>query len=268
MRKPQLRSFYCVVCCLLILVVESAFADIRDTKHNLSGVRASAAERGSMTKAEARRRLTQEICVFCHSPNVTDGDGRSGNRLMKPKWAPTTNDSAMTYGTFDDIGQAGTQGDESNEPIGSVSVACLSCHDSTQALGLSIENTEDHPYGIPYRGAAQVMREEAAKRIRSSKTPGFLAAAKEARLIADDSEFRPAQTGVINQRQIWWVSRGESGQRTKSDLPLYPRRDPNGEPGLVPFIECTSCHDPHITRNLFLRVNNEFSNLCLTCHVK
>jgi predicted CXXCH cytochrome family protein len=36
----------------------------------------------------------------------------------------------------------------------------------------------------------------------------------------------------------------------------------------VPFIECSSCHDPHTTNPLFLRVSNEGSRLCLTCHDK
>jgi predicted CXXCH cytochrome family protein len=36
-----------------------------------------------------------------------------------------------------------------------------------------------------------------------------------------------------------------------------------------PSVECGSCHDPHnYTNPTFLRVANNTSNLCLSCHTK
>ena len=74
---------------------------------------------------------------------------------------------------------------------------------------------------------------------------------------------------LLKQREIWWAAIADTGQRTKSDLPLYPRRvGVTDSYEQVPFIECTSCHDPHVDRAVFLRTANEQGKLCMTCHVK
>ena len=42
--------------------------------------------------------------------------------------------------------------------------------------------------------------------------------------------------------------------------------------GAQPYVECASCHDPHVVavgdQVSFLRISNENSDLCLACHVK
>jgi len=66
--------------------------------------------------------------------------------------------------------------------------------------------------------------------------------------------------GGVSQRIAGW------GVRTKQDLTLY-----TNNPGVVnsPSVECASCHDPHTPNNgTFLRVSNNQSGLCLSCHVK
>ncbi|MES1981640.1 MAG: cytochrome c3 family protein [Pseudomonadota bacterium] len=54
------------------------------------------------------------------------------------------------------------------------------------------------------------------------------------------------------------------GVRTKQDLMLF------SNPGVTgPSVECATCHDPHTPNNgTFLRVSNNGSGLCLSCHVK
>jgi len=54
------------------------------------------------------------------------------------------------------------------------------------------------------------------------------------------------------------------GVRTKQDLMLFEN------PGVTgPSVECATCHDPHTPNNgTFLRVSNNGSGLCLSCHVK
>jgi predicted CXXCH cytochrome family protein len=55
------------------------------------------------------------------------------------------------------------------------------------------------------------------------------------------------------------------GVRTKQDIMLF-----TNNPGVRgPSVECASCHDPHTPNNgTFLRVSNNQSGLCLSCHVK
>jgi predicted CXXCH cytochrome family protein len=60
---------------------------------------------------------------------------------------------------------------------------------------------------------------------------------------------------------------GNTARRTRSDLPLYRRTDDvSGQE--VAYIECSTCHDPHSNNSKFLRLSNEGSRLCLTCHIK
>ncbi len=56
-----------------------------------------------------------------------------------------------------------------------------------------------------------------------------------------------------------------AGIRTKQDIMLF-----TNNPGVTgPSVECASCHDPHTPNNgTFLRVSNQGSGLCLSCHVK
>jgi predicted CXXCH cytochrome family protein len=248
------------LCFALLAGQTPARADIRDTKHNLTG-RAAGGAQGA--DSAAMRRAEREVCVFCHTPSL-DEAGANRDRVVTPQWQRSV-EATFAFELWDDIGRADTG---TGGAIGSVSMACLSCHDDVQAFGVAPGTGSDHPFGVPYRGIDRGGEKASDYRKR-------LLIAQEAPVqvglnIRDEEEFRPARTGTINRRQIWWTSVTDTGQRTKNDLPLYPRRiaEGAGNYAVVPFIECTSCHDPHSTREVFLRTSNEGSRLCLTCHVK
>lgn len=246
------------------ILCSGAYADIRDTKHNLSGGPKAAA--GEKTK-EMRDKEVREICVFCHAPNANeDGDGQAVGGVM-PKWQKNV-EIAFSFEMFDDIGRMGVDQEGGGVKVGSVSVACLSCHDGVQAYGVTPGAGSDHPFGVPYRGLTR--GGEAASKYRDRILAAQDAPVQAGRFLDDNSEFRPARSGMINKRTIWWASLSPARQRTKNDLPLYPRRvaESAGNYELVPFVECTSCHDPHSTREVFLRTSNDGSALCFTCHVK
>lgn len=215
---------------------------MRSTLHNLA--------RGQNIEVTDAR----QICVFCHTPTDTDLTDAA-----KPKWQPSA-PGDQPFIMFDDIGQMGQAG---NQSVGSQSIACLSCHDSSQAFGIS-GGSQDHPFAIPYRGALtleqrQRARDEAARAGRLSN-PG--------RLVKFNEDFRQASRGVVDNRPVWWVSKGvPSAQRGRLDVPLYVRIDQEDQTE-VPFVECASCHDPHSVRPHFLRTASNPSDLCLTCHVK
>lgn len=217
-------------------------ADIRTTPHNLT-------RQGAQVEPE-------EVCVFCHTPQLTPNDLSRSNINMQPMWQPSLSNQ-HSFVMYDDIGRL-QFGDK--PAVGSQSIACLSCHDANQAFSVQSAET-DHPFGIPYRGYSR----------GRERTPSELAAAegmpsRSAKELKALDDFRLPSRGTVDNRTVWWVSAsGVTPFRTRADLPLYARPAASGE---IPFVECSSCHDPHISTRLFLRVDNAGSKLCLTCHDK
>lgn len=233
---------------LLLMIVELiglqpvSAADIRVTPHNLTK------QRGSVE--------AEEVCVFCHTPQLPALDAARSSVSTQPMWQPSlSNDHSFVM--YDDIGRL-QFGDK--PAVGSQSIACLSCHDANQAFSVQSSET-DHPFGIPYRGYSKGRERTPAELAATSNLP--FRAAKEIKSLDD---FRLPSRGVVDNRTVWWVSAsGVTPFRRRADLPLYARPAATGE---IPFVECSSCHDPHIDSKLFLRVDNAGSRLCLTCHDK
>lgn len=216
--------------------------DMRNSKHNLI-------QYGTTQNVDPR-----QICVFCHTPSDTNQDDAA-----QPKWQSSVPKDS-TFLMFDDIGRIGKEG---SEAVGSQSIACLSCHDSSQAFGIA-GGSIDHPFAVPYRGA---LTPEQRKKIREDlqRAGKLINTAKQLKF---DDGFRQATRGVIDNRPVWWVSKdAASVQRGRLDVPLYVRIDAEDQME-IPFVECASCHDPHTVRPLFLRAESNPSELCMTCHIK
>jgi len=233
------------ICLVLVAYCASwALADIRTTPHSL--VKKS-------IKADA-----SDVCIFCHTPNLSG---------VPPEKAPLWQHAIGTdlvYTIYDDIGRLGL----GKNSVGSQSIACLSCHDANQARAVS-KVSSDHPFGVPYRGAIkrQVPGLSMPVRINGTDNENDSPSVK-AKSVTTLEDFRDPSQGVVEDRTVWWVSQsGTSGRRTRNDLPLYTRSDADAGRDL-PFLECSSCHDPHSNNSKFLRLSNEGSRLCLTCHTK
>lgn len=236
---------------VLLFMCAEAFGDIRTTMH---GQFRSSTESGTPEQRSPEKDGSSEICVFCHTP--------AGNGAL-PQTAPLWQQSTPlehAYTIYDDIGRA-QFGDKPS--IGSQSVACLSCHDAAQAFSVS-KLTFDHPFGVPYRG---YLKEKGGGHAPAKNKFDDEGASVSAKHVVALGDFRTPSSGVVDERTTWWVSStGDSAQRMSNDLPLYARVDKDQQE--VPYIECTSCHNPHSSNPLFLRVNNSGSKLCLTCHDK
>jgi len=263
---------------------------ITDTKHNLSS-----AGLGTQT---AKFDGTGEICVFCHTPHGSD------TSAVVPLW-----NRAMavpsTYTTYNSLGTTSLDG--ATAPVGSVSLACLSCHDGTLAMNVMINQPgsggytptgaalagnwtgtgqtsgllgsagsitrigqdlrNDHPIGIQYGGGMP--------------SGGAYTTADIGAGTLKDADFKGLKYASLNGQPVWWVDSGTvSGTRDKADMMLYTRTGadsvaPNGTvtsgalTGAQAFVECASCHDPHTsTQATFLRMSNAGSLLCLACHTK
>lgn len=249
------RLLALVAAVLLLVPAQTLQADIRSTKHNL-------AERYGLERSTVNER---EVCVFCHFPAIVDEAGNLVSRTASaapPLWQQSVA-TDFSYPIYDDIGRIGLDG---SMPVGSQSMACLACHDSNQAFVVA-GGPADHPFGVPYRGirASQGERDAALDIVKRAGTP-----LREGSYLFDrmNTDYRPAYESVVENRRIFWVSAaGNTLRRAKTDLPLYSRAR-IGVSDDIPFIECTSCHDPHSSNDLFLRVSNQQNQLCLTCHAK
>jgi len=259
----KLKSFSIAVTVLGMFAWTNVIADVANTPHNLG-----TSPGGGPNTFSA----TAEICVFCHTPH--GGDVTAAVPLWNRALA-----APASYTTYDSLGS--TSMDAAEAPVGSVSIACLSCHDGTQAMdtllndpgsgdvvasftagtwtgndrpqgiaNLSADLTNDHPIGIQYGGGGL--------------TVGAPAGA------TNDPDFVAADNDVINSTTVWWVDTEATpnGTRQKTDMQLYTRTEASVAGGAQPFVECASCHDPHSEVTTFLRVVNDGSAVCLACHVK
>jgi predicted CXXCH cytochrome family protein len=248
------RSWRVLLIVVCGLVIAPAIADIRATPHNL-------------IRSRDKTVNEREVCVFCHTPAVEIGDVPENVLDSRhPAWQKSIG-TGFVFTIYDDIGRLGV----GKPSVGSQSMSCLSCHDTNQAFEVG-RTSEDHPFGVPYRGAIkhstsfdQPVRQVSAQPFREAKHLTAL------------EDYRDVSQGVVEGRLVWWVSRdGITARRTRGDLPLYSRNTMFAEGDAVlaggdqsvPHIECSSCHDPHSQTKTFLRVANEGSTLCFTCHQK
>lgn len=230
-----------------------------------------------------------EICVFCHTPHGSD------TAAIVPLWNRNMA-GAPAYTTYSTLGTVTLVGGEA--AVGSISLACLSCHDGQTAMNSIINapgsggynaagalwagtwsgttvsaggmlNTvpsmigtdlrNDHPIGIQYGGG------------QTGATVALSGAFR-------NPDFNAMQTTTLNGQDVWWVdtAAGAAGTRQKTDIMLYTRNEAGPQFGTLsgvdqPFVECGSCHDPHGTgvgAATFLRVSNAGSAVCLACHNK
>jgi predicted CXXCH cytochrome family protein len=236
---------------------------ISQTKHNLG---ASGTGKNRLAAGQST-----EVCVFCHTPHAANvATGPLWNRAATTQTIVPYTSASLTGGTRS--GATGTA-----EAPGAISLACLSCHDGVQAMNSVInapgsggytagggtfgtlnvategviagvaaiggDLTNDHPIGVRYAG-------------------GALAANQ---VVGGYNEF---QTATINSTAAFWVDTQVAGTsvtgRQKTDMWLYPR---DATPTTA-FVECASCHDPHTQNTTFLRIPNDYSSVCLSCHIK
>ncbi len=252
----------------VLLVATGAWEGISGSKHDLG---TNGAGQGAGTSA------TTEVCVFCHTPHGSDIS------VSAPLWNKALPSTAYTR--YSSLGTATLDGSE--VAVGSVSLACLSCHDGTQAMDVLInapgsggynatgaeldtvsigvmtgtpipvlgdDLRNDHPVSIAYAGGA-------CEGTSADCDPSVAA--------TGDPDFVTAQFATINSQGNWWVdtSAGTANVRDKTDMVLFSR-DFSGTAG--PSVECASCHDPHedAARPVsFMRISNDDSDVCLACHI-
>ncbi|HEY3327121.1 MAG TPA: cytochrome c3 family protein [Novimethylophilus sp.] len=247
-----------------------ALAGISTTKHNLST---------GGTGSNHLTAGTAEICVFCHTPHGANTSVKAPlwNKALPPSVYTTY--SSATSSTIDGTVSLAT----------SVSLACLSCHDGTQAMDNMINAPGSGGYNAA--GARLAGATWTANVGASGQMPGTTVAMLSTDLTNDhpvaiqfcgggltggggsvvsgtcnDGDFNQSKVlaKVVGATQVFWVSTDANATRDKVDFPLF-----NNSGNVGPSVECASCHDPHSSTNAtFLRISNAGSAVCLTCHNK
>ena len=137
---------------VLIAATQSANAGIANTKHNLSsGNLAIGATTGTRTIGPSTGVFTtgtDEICVFCHSPH-----GAGNPDVPVPLWNKGTPPGTISGYTQMYMNAVPANAQAPSDLRGHMSLACLSCHDGTQAM----DNMINGPGGGHYLagGASQ-----------------------------------------------------------------------------------------------------------------
>ena len=269
-----------------------AAAGIANTRHNLGtanrtsgGVTFTTGSQGARD-GDLHTTGTDEICVFCHTPHGSAVPGVVNAPLWNKGAPATSNYTVYTSGTMQ--GTAGVA-------AGSMSLACLSCHDGTQAMDNMINSPGASGYvvggarggnavnGVAVTGdwVAGTASAEGADVVSGAmqSTAGVVMLGTDlsndhpigmaycgggqtntaSNAGCNDGDFN-AQTGVAVNGGSFYV--GSSGVQ-RENMRTY------GNSTATATVECGSCHDPHNAVNkTFLRTNNANSGVCLTCHVK
>lgn len=222
---------------------------------------------------------TDNVCVFCHTPHA-------GDNTMAPLW--NKRDPGTAYTAY-----SSTTIDGGTDLNAGVSLACLTCHDGTQAMDnllnatgsgnydvtgggagglaytwtgtdlvtgvalLGADLSNDHPVGIQYAGGGYDDTDPTATADTLMGDPDFV---KDAGLLAN---------AVVNGTRRWWIDDDAAGDMDSTEIRLYTRTVAALANDPEPFVECASCHDPHnSTTATFLRKSNAASAVCVSCHVK
>ncbi len=305
----------------LMAASSAAMASVTNTVHNLSAS-------GTATHMVGPT-ATTEICIFCHTPHGGD------QSVNAPIWNRTVSSTSL-YTRFSNLGRITF--DASEAPVGGVSIACLSCHDGTQArdavingpgggpnnnkaatdgnagtwvdgtspstaylsdlapsdngtlsgdliyLGTDLRN--DHPISMQYAGGGLTIANAGNMGV-DTVDPDFAqftgavggygsAAANHAPASSTNNATAVATgiaTGAVNVKtlanggKMFYIDTGTAGYQA-NDFPLYTRLSTGLTDG-EPMVECGTCHDPHSSNEIFLRLpSNEGSQVCLTCHAK
>ncbi len=198
---------------LSLTATATASAQITGTKHDLS---ATATTLGVTNY--------NQICVYCHAPHNAS--------TTLPLWnhTPTT---TVTFQMYNSAASSTMDMTVGTAP-GTVSLACLSCHDGT--IGLDV--VQNVPAGKSTTPAVKITGTHLLGADLRNDHP--IAVTYNVTL---DAAFNPIVAGKVGAAPLYGAGKDQ--------------------------VECASCHNVHSNTNApFLRAPNTGSALCLTCHIK
>ena len=224
------RNFFAT---LLVLASTALFAappsiGIVGTAHDLSGTGLN------------RVTISTNVCVFCHAIH----NSASTAQQLIPYWNRTT--TSTTFQMYNSTVSQTLKGSVDNQPTGP-SLACLSCHDGTVAMG-SLINAPTGGGENTYTSIAGGVS-NASGRLTGPNVVGPNLAGDHPVSITYQDNLNP----------------GLKVASTLIGVKLYPNNATGNK------MHCGSCHDVHNYGTVgatapFLRVTMVNSALCVACH--
>ena len=271
----------------MLAATQSAEAaqNVANTKHNLSNQRSGLGVNGGTgfglsgvgdiytTGASdlqaSNSSGSDQICVFCHTPHGSNVDIAS-----VPLWNRSVRSSSafQGYKAYTMIGSNST----GTASVGGMSLACLSCHDGTQAMDAMFNAPGSGPGATNGGTVAQAQLHYTWTNDPTDTVAGKL-----------NAPITMLGTDLSNDHPIGMGYCGGASSTTCADPDFKTGTDNVGRVNgakigalklfgasgsvLSSTVECATCHDPHMERSgtttgTFLRVS--VTDICLTCHTK
>ena len=280
-RQAGLLTLSALAVGLIAATQEAAAAgNIANTKHNLSSVRSGTSwgstQFSSGTGDIYAQTGSDQICVFCHTPH-----GAVSPATTAPLWNREVS-AASAYSAYVMSGSNST----GTASVGGMALACLSCHDGTQAMDAMLNGPG---FGnAPGGGGVRVGVTDGGANYTWSNTEGPTMSGNGAPLLGTDlTNDHPIgmlycgggatnEPGVKNTTcsdadfmgatSVTGVNKSYvQGSTAAGDLPLKLY----GPDLANSTVLCGTCHDPHLDNGrTFLRQPAAGSKICLTCHTK
>jgi len=238
----------------------------------------------------------QEVCVYCHTPHG------SNSTINAPLWNRTN--KTTTYTTYNRTlmsGQSATQ-------PGINSLTCLSCHDGTVAIDSIINMPGSNGYSVAQETTQNDTFLDSWAGTNPTKHGVIFNESANGGGPYDCSRCHADNNALglfLVEFRVFWIGTDLSDDHPVGvqlpDPAIYDFNPTSGIDGSLKFydsnsngradtnevrfydtgggyeVECASCHDPHGVPSAgagskfipsFLRVDNNSSTLCLTCHTK
>jgi predicted CXXCH cytochrome family protein len=217
-----------LVVALAMIGASAAMAAVVGTKHDMTTIATGTGVGGAFSVGAG------EVCVYCHTPH-----GANTTAGMTLLWNRTFGTDGATYTPY--TSTTSTVANASS--MSSITKVCLSCHDGTVAV-FSMGNAPN------YGGSVAAMTGPSGKLLGTGMMTG------DALLTNDMSNDHP-------------ISFDYATAVSYNDAAAYQATLPATLPLVGGMMECSTCHDVHGGQptSAFLRIDNDRSALCTTCHI-
>jgi len=199
---------------------------------------------------------TPEVCEFCHTPHHAND-----NIAGMPLWNRAETTQVFTlYGSSTMDSTPGQPGKATTYP-GLSTRLCLSCHDGVNASTVvhgNVVSTKHDLVKPPGGDMPDVSSYPNCERCHPDYYSGRKRVLVLGTNLSNDHPVSMPYPNFADDPDFHTPPSASSGWggTSKFDVKLSSG-----------FVECTSCHEPHDSRNgKFLRKANAASALCLTCH--
>jgi len=258
----KLLIFGLMMIATMMILAQMPATGVKNTFHDLSYSTGYSVKVTNSAGAQPQGTLDQ-LCIFCHTPHHAIGSltqetaGEGIDKQLIPLWNHTTTVATFTMYNSTNNPLSDLQGTVDATP-GGASLACLSCHDGTVAMGAIRTKPywANTPVYLPGAGGGTAGHIDLTTGLMTSSAWGHVG------------------TDLTNDHPI------SITYQDNLDLGLNP---PSGLVGVKLFgaggnvtgnkVECASCHDPHNygttgQNSPFLRATMQGSAMCLQCHNK